>query len=359
MVATKSARRGTTQSRTRRSLGQLLPQERKLPIYLTVPFNHFAVIQKWANETGAEAIVDMRDFTMEVKHRGRCYRMYPMFRGKVQDRIVHLPNLTPDVRGFGGWRPYPTLTHPLSNDKLLFKAYLRECGLRAPQAWPFAGQPPSEDYVLKACNGSFGRGIFGPHRKGTIPSLGEQDTAPYGEMFAEQFVQGRMLKVWFWGAKPFFAHIQDYPAIVGDGRSTVREMLQRRIVGARLQWDSFEQKPIVLACIAFQGLCLEDILAEGRSAWIDYRYAQLYEGPAGGTSVSDNQLEPLTELSGDQTRRLGEALAGLLKQTLPAPVMVTVDGLLDSDGRIWWLEMNTNSLMPPEGYGVMFADLFG
>jgi hypothetical protein len=325
--------------------------------YVTVSFNHFTAIQKWANESGAEANLDIRDFTMEVKHRGRYYRMYPMFQGRVHGRFVHLPQLTADVTGFGGWRPYQTLTHPHSSDKQLFKTYLRESGFRSPASWEFLGEPPEKDYVLKARSSSFGAGLFGPYRAGQKPSIGAEAMAPYGDFFAEQFVHGRMLKVWYWGAKPFFAHMQEYPSIIGDGCSTVHELLQRRMAEAKQDRESLEQKPVLLDCLAFQGLRLDDILANGQSAWIDYRYGQRYEAP-GGTFVSDNQLEALTALSGDQTRCAGEALARLLQQTVPVPVMITVDGLLDVDGRIWWLEMNTNSLLPPEGYAAMFSDLF-
>ena len=164
--------------------------------YVTFSFNHFSAIQKWANEAGAEANLDMRDFTMEVKHRGRYYRMYPMFQAKVRGRLMHLSQLTPDISGFGGWRPYQTLTHPHSSDKQLFKAYLSESGLRCPASWGFKGEPADVDYVLKARSSSFGRGLFGPYRAGKMPSVGSEATAPYGEMFAEQFVLGRMLKVW-------------------------------------------------------------------------------------------------------------------------------------------------------------------
>ena len=91
---------------------------------------------------------------------------------------------------------------------------------------------------------------------------------------------------------------------------------------------------------------------------MDFRYSQ-HLGPRRGTTLaSDNQLEALLQASGDQAVRLGQALAGLLRETLPVPVVITADGVLDADGRIWWLEMNTNSLMPPEGYAAMFADLF-
>lgn len=325
--------------------------------YLTTSYNHFAAVQRWATETGGQANLDLRDFTVEVKHRGRYYRMYPMFQGRVQGRLTHLSQLTPDVRGFGGWRPYQTLTHPHSSDKRLFKAYLQECGLRSPQAWEFQGEPPSVDYVLKARSGSFGLGLYGPFHAGARPAGVPEHGSARGELFAEQFVPGRMLKVWYWGGRPFFAHVQDYPTLQGDGRSTVGELLRQKVAHAGLDAEAFEQKPVALGCLAYQGLRLEETLAAGRAAWIDFRYGQLYR-PPGASMVSDNQLDELTQRSGDQTLRLGQALARLLQQTLPAPVVMTVDGLLDDEGRIWWLEMNTNSLLPPEGYAAMFADLF-
>jgi hypothetical protein len=326
--------------------------------YLWTSFNHFGAVQRWANETGAAANLDVRDFSMEVKHRGRYYRMYPMFRGSANGRVMHLSQLTPDVIGFGGWRPYQTLTHPHSSDKKLFKAWLQECGLPCPAALDCIGEPPGTDYVLKERNGSFGRGLYGPYRGGTAPADGAAHRAARGELFGEQFVAGRMLKVWYWGAKPFFAHAQDYPVITGDGHRTVRQFLEERLELAGLAWNTLEQKTTVADCLAFQGRVLSDVLAAGQTAWIDYRYAQLYEASSGASSASDNQLDALVQASGEQTARLGQALAQLLRQTMPAPVVITVDGLLDQEGRIWWLEMNTNSIVPPEGYATMFADLF-
>ena len=74
--------------------------------------------------------------------------------------------------------------------------------------------------------------------------------------------------------------------------------------------------------------------------------------------MSDNELAALQQRSGAQLNAMGGALATLLRKTIPVPVVITVDGVLDEDGKVWWLEMNTNSLLPPEGYETMFRDLF-
>lgn len=325
--------------------------------YLNVTFNHFSALQNWITETGAAATLDMRDFTMEVKHRGRYYRMYPMFQGVLDGRPMHMSALSAHVRGFGGWRPYQTLTHPHSSDKALFKQYLAKVGLATPRRWDVPGSLPELDYVLKARQGSFGLSLWGPFRAGTRASLPE--TAPPGEasLFAEQFVTGRMLKVWYWGARPFFAHMQEYPVIAGDGRMAARELLQRRLDGSA-NFATEGLYAVAVQSLAFQGVTLDDVLAAGAERWIDYRYSQTYPTGRGVSAASDNDLEALQQRSGSQLVDMGKALAGLLRETIPAPIVVTVDGVLDEAGKIWWLEMNTNSLLPPEGYRTMFDDLF-
>src|SRR4051794_2173239 len=137
--------------------------------YLNVTFNHFLAIQRWVTAAGASAVMDCKDMTLEVKHRGRYYRLYPMFQARIEGHLSHLPQLTPDVRAFGGWRPYQTLTHPLSTDKAAFKSFMAQAGLRCPQHWGAGEQPAAVDYVIKTTTGSFGVGLYGPYRAGKQP----------------------------------------------------------------------------------------------------------------------------------------------------------------------------------------------
>ncbi|MDB5753320.1 MAG: hypothetical protein JWP65_3741 [Ramlibacter sp.] len=327
-------------------------------LYINVAFNHFAAVREWAAQAGADAFVDMKDFTLEVKHKGRYYRMYPLFQGTVQGRAVHLTELTPDVRGFGGWKPYDLFTHSHSTDKQKFKEFLVECDIRSPALLDAGQGCRQHDYVVKARSGSFGQGLFGPYRAGARPRVPEHDVIAHGSMFAEEFVQGQILKVWFWGARPFFAHVHSYPTIVGDGTSTVEVLLERKVSAARLPWEGFRACTVAAACLEFQGASPGTVLGHGSELWIDYRYRQQYSPNVQIVSAGDNQLEELLEQSGRQVEEMGQALAGLLRRTTRLPVLISVDGMLDASGRIWWLEMNTNSLLPPEGYSVMFADLF-
>jgi hypothetical protein len=44
---------------------------------------------------------------------------------------------------------------------------------------------------------------------------------------------------------------------------------------------------------------------------------------------------------------------------LSAPVLYSLDAVVDGEGKVWWLEMNSNPVMPPPGYPAMLQDLFG
>ena len=333
-----------------------------MPTYLNVTFNHFAALQAWAGTKEAELFMDMKDLTLHVRRGNRACRMFPMFQAEINGNFCHVQSLTPYARGFGGWRPYEMLTHTHTRDKTLFKQFLAARGLNTPGMSDGQGSPPpSTDYVLKAKSGSFGRGLFGPYRAGRWPD-NARDKARDNERaasFAEQFVPGRMLKVWYWGSKPFFAHVQDYPRITGDGETATSELVRRELVAARVDPEAYGELPLIFDCLAYQRIASADVMASGRTAWIDYRYNRLYSRDPGGASrASDNGLQELQEATGRQLQEMGEALASLLRETIALPVATTADGVLDADGRIWWLEMNTNSVLPPEGYAVMFEDVF-
>ena len=332
-----------------------------MQIYLNAIFNHFRALQAWAVGKDAKLTLDVKTFELEVKYRGRYYAMHPLFQARVDGRGVHSNVMSTEVFGFGGWRPYRLIRHTHSTDKRLFKAFVKDSGLRTPASlqWRDGSGAPSFDYLLKGAVGSFGREIAGPFRAGTLPfdSVGKT-SGGQKDIFAEEFVQGRILKVWFWGAKPFFAHWHDYPLITGDGVRTVENLVREKVRGGGQEWDEGTDREIVLACLRFQHTKWDTILPIGEARWVDYRYSQHYEKSGGVTPHTDNALPDLLLKTGNQLDRMGAALASMLSGTFALPVMITVDGMLDEYGNVWWVEMNTNSISPPEAYAAMFADLF-
>ena len=320
--------------------------------------NHFAALQRLAAKTGARINLDTSNFVFEAKLRNRYFSFYPQFLVLKDQRLSHVPALVDEAIGFAGWRPYPPYSFPLSTDKLLFKRHLEAAGQRVPVTWMDPGDA-DRDFVIKRSMGSFGMKMSGPFRAAERNAfeLGEAASGS-GEIFAEQFIEGVIIKVWYWGQRAFFAHEQAYPLITSDGGTTLSELARTRMRVAPGDWSGSPAAAVAHACLRYQGLAPGDVLAADRTAWIDYRYGRTYD--QGGLSrFSDNVLARLPEAVRGQIASAGAVAARALAEVMPAPVAYALDAMLDREGRLWWLEMNSNPVVPPEGYAEMFADLFG
>ncbi len=329
--------------------------------YINAVLNHFRVLQGWGERTQATMSLDVRTFELEIRHRNRYYVMQPMFQARINGRLTHQNELRGDVFGFGGWRPYRTLMHPMSTHKLQFRSALQERGIAVPRTHgaPDPTRPVPFDHVVKADVGSFGTSLLGPFRAGRPVSPDALRPASNSDVFVEEFIQGRILKVWFWGSRAFFAQAHDYPTVTGDGETSVDGLMRRRLLSFGNDWDRYPSREVILGCLQYQGLDPASILPAGAQAWIDYRFAQHHLPIVGTTPQTDDALPELLAETGDQIGALGAMLDALTREAFPAPILLTADGMLDANGRIHWLEMNTNSLMPPDGYPVMLDDLFG
>jgi hypothetical protein len=327
--------------------------------YINAFTNHFRAVQEWGQRAQASIALDVLSFEMEVKCRGRYYNFHPQFVGLVQGRLVNLPAFTPETAGFIGWRPYGPLSYPLSTDKLRFKKFIDESGLRTPAQWSLDGSSaaPEADYILKRASGSFGYEIAGPFRANSLP-LDDGRVPGSGTLFAEQFVSGRSLKVWYWGQRPIFAHLREPATVIADGRSAVRALVNERFRSANEEFENYAERHVVQDCLSFQGLGLDDVPEEGRSVWLDYRYGREHL-PATSSLRSDDDLPSLPPALLEVIELAGARFAAKLQETLPAPVAYALDAVVDADNEVWWLEANSNPVLPPEGYETMFGDLFG
>ena len=325
--------------------------------YINVSFNHFRAIQRWAAATGARATLDATNFQLEVKHRNRYFILFPQFIALTEARLSHVPTLVDGVFGFAGWLPYRPYSLELSTDKLLFKKFFADAGLRTPAMWASAADA-ERDFILKRSRGSFGAQLAGPFRVEQRSSAhDERVEVGAGTLFAEEFIPGTILKAWYWGHRPFFAHAEHYLDVAGDGERDIDELARARMNIAVGSWAGSSERAGATACVAYQGTAMSHVPKVGSRAWIDFRYGQALRGMR-GTARTDNAFDALGDVAKDQIRLAGERAQTVLRAALPAPVAFTLDGIIDADGNVWWLEMNSNPVFPPEGYAEMFADLF-
>jgi hypothetical protein len=328
--------------------------------YINAFVTHFRAVQEWGIRTQASVNLDVVSFELEVKCRSRYYTFFPQFVATFDGRIANMETLAPNTGGFAGWLPYRPLAYELSQDKLQFKRFAASAGVKAPAQWLLdnPGQVPDKDYILKRSSGSYGHELSGPFKAGTLPAAQTQPQGQQrGTLYAEEFIRGRSLKVWCWGQRPFFAYVRRASALAGDGISTMQQLIEMHLAKAGLKFDGYKELHVLRDCLAYQGLSLHDVPRQGSAAFIDFRYGRENLDRRG--LQSDNELPKLEERTRVKIDQMAKTMASALRAVLPAPVVYSLDGVIDDSGEVWWLEINSNPTLPPEGYGEMFADLFG
>ncbi|WP_147400436.1 hypothetical protein [Acidovorax cavernicola] len=325
--------------------------------YIAVTLNHFRALQDWAIKYQADVRLDMTTFQVNVQWRDVRFNLHPQFLNTTDDGLNYSSVLSPAATGFIGWLPYRPIQWPYSSNKLDFKRFLGEQGMKAPAIWP-ADARIDQDYVLKLPAGSFGQTVFGPYRQGfDARTLPEHLNRAGDGIFAEQFIAGRNVKVWYWGGVPFHFHVHPYPSVQGDGMRSIEELISRRLGRLDGLVPENQDKPWIVSSLAYQGLGLPDILPEGREAWIEYRYGRRY-APDPMQPQSDDMMAKLSASALEQVAAVGALLHDELVKTLRVPVLFALDAVLDSEDQIWWLEANSNPILPPSGYPLILSTLF-
>ncbi|MET3517890.1 hypothetical protein ABIC63_005697 [Pseudacidovorax sp. 1753] len=314
--------------------------------------DHFKAIKDWASSNRAKVNLDVESFELEIRCANRYYNFFPQFSILASGQLAYTRALTSSAQGFCGWRPYVEYKTPLTVDKVLFKRYFSSQGLKVPAAWE-APEECTGAYILKPKGGSFGEGIQGPFKPGQGV---DRSKAPGDALFADQFIVGRSVKVWLWGEKPVCADIQEWPCIVGDGSTSIDGLIENRLYGPGGSRFGANVE-LTEACLRFQGFDGSTVLDLGRSAWIDFRYGRNFLPPH-ATRNMPNRLSDLEEQCGAQLASAGAAVARALRQVVPAPVVSSIDAVMDERGALWWLELNSNPLFPHHGYNVMLDELF-
>jgi hypothetical protein len=327
-------------------------------MYMTMLMNHVRAVRRWTEKHAAQSSIDMASFQMEVKARHRYFTLHPQFRARIGNRLMNVPQLTEETTGFLGWLPYRPILWELSTEKLRFKTYATENGLRTPQWWKSQAQP-DQDYILKTSRGSWGMQVSGPFRVGTPASMEEGLGEGNGEAFAEQFILGTNLKIWIWGRTIFHVHAHPYATVTGDGTSTVEKLIDRlaQSQSPRTPRPVDDARGLEVS-LKYQDLARSDIPSKGRSVWLEVRYGRDYRSPV-TTEAADNCLPHLSEKVLQQAVDVTKVLERDMMAQFSAPILYSLDGVADANEDVWWLEVNSNPSLPPSGYPHIFETLFG
>lgn len=298
-------------------------------------------------ELQAEASLDLRSFILDIKARNRCYSLYPRFMVRRGELIAYMRTPSAEAVGFAGWLPYENKRWPIGSGKFTFKEFCLRHGLATPGMWrsPHAGM---RDFLVKHDLSSSADGMLGPFASYDAAAA-DQALPPGG--YYEQFVRGDVVKAWFWENRLAAVDICPMPAVAGDGRRTMRQLILAAVRRGKISsWRTFE------TLARFQNTALDEAVPEGKTLLADYRYSS-----------------PLLQISLDTAPSLDrhraspalaslEALAPVFWNGIPedakTAALYTVDGILDAEGKLWLLEMNCNPVVHPEVYPWMLESLF-
>lgn len=312
---------------------------------------HARWLRKGAKAASVDAMIELDSMRALLRAGPAHMNLHPQFM-VTHEGARQYREAIPDEGGmFAGWLPYRIKRWPIATDKLAFKRYAQSLGLQVPAA-SHEDEPPFEQWVIKRPVSSFGEQVKGPFRKyADSPRL---DMAA-GE-YCEQFIEGKLLKVWFWNDQPVCCELDHMPFVSGDGVMTARELVLRRTRQNNKPSDA--ETAVLLAraetMLRFQGQALDAVIAKGKRMRIEFRYgSRLMRG------VDRRQIDFSQPPSDDAwiaaLPDIGIKLANAIPANLRQGTLFTVDAVLDSADKIWLLEMNCNPTVHPLAYPPMLA----
>jgi hypothetical protein len=316
-------------------------------VQLTSLLVHAQAAQAAAAAHGVRAGIDLQDLSLRLEHARGTAVWRPKFLARVGTQLAYTDQPAPGA-GFAGWNPNPVLRWAQAADKDAFKRHAIAVGLRTPAACldpARIGGP----FLVKASSSSFGEGMRGPFLHVDL-SDGEQQLRD-GEYY-ENYIPGAIAKAWCWSGSCVALHLHSPSFVTGDGSSSVRDLVARLpdSRGGPHDWPLIER---------LAGLCnvasLVDVLPIGKDVLVEYRYGSRYD-PAGATNPN-----LVRELEGTGLLAQFARAASLLQRTVPPQRvhLFTLDAIVDREGIAWFLEMNCNPLVHPDGYAAMVASAVG
>ena len=173
-------------------------------------------------------------------------------------------------------------------DKVLTLRRLASVGLSVPQQQA-AGDAQANAQFLRDCGAIVVKPAFGEQGRGISVDIRTEEemaqaiaraAAEGGPVVLEQFCEGQDLRIVVIGYKTVAAAIRRPAEIVGDGQSTVRQLVERHSARraaatggeSRIPMDAETER-----CLALQGLNWESVLEDGRAVKVR-KTANLHTG---------------------------------------------------------------------------------
>lgn len=310
---------------------------------------HAMAFSQWMRKHSARGGLDPLNMIMEISLRDRIHRFYPQFTVMTSEGVRFVDQFVPGVSGFVGWYPYTRKYWDAAYSKIAFKQYANSVGLRTP-AWSLDNVEVRGAYLIKSDKSSFGQGQRGPFLTELgSPSQRRGDRRLGEGEFYEQFVVGQLMKAWLWNDKPAAIEVIDMPKVVGDGASTVLELYRSLTKSSdrRLSED----------LLGIQGVIASQVIPKGKKVIVEYQMAA-ESSPVHYSDYNCRDRVVGTPFEQQLIHAADICLGTIPEETREGGVLMTLDGAIDREGKVWFFEMNSNPQLHPAFYDTMLDDLF-
>jgi len=295
--------------------------------------------------------MNIRSFQLRVSARNRYYDLIPQFIYRKEGRYQYSPVMPADLDGIGfiGWLPYFNKRWPAATDKLAFKEFCSENGLRTPR-YSTKSADHLNDCIIKQRHSSFGYNIRGPFKN--LDRTEPQSLAGENEYY-EEFIPGKIAKAWYLDDKLACLEMQSMPTVIGDGAQSLTQLIANAVIPPHTVPERREFE----ALARYQNVSPDEAIPVGKALLADFRY-----GSPLFPATNQNQNVIAKHASTDAGRQFAEA-GPVLWRSIPEDqrpsTLYTADAIVDNEDRVWFLEMNCNPTVHPDAYFPMFERLFG
>src|SRR5687767_13399811 len=93
---------------------------------------HVGAINECLASLNGRAELNLETLRLQIKAQGRQIELEPQFIFVHDGSMAFTPQLLPQIIDFSGWRAYFNRIWPLATDKLKFKEYCLNNGIRTP-----------------------------------------------------------------------------------------------------------------------------------------------------------------------------------------------------------------------------------
>ncbi|WP_454909178.1 hypothetical protein [Variovorax gossypii] len=284
-----------------------------------------------------------------VRRGGEHWVFFPQFLAAVDGVRQYQKVLTDDAFMFAGWLPYQLKRWDIASDKLAFKRHAESAGIAVP-SYSSVRDTSLRGVIVKKARSSFGAQIRGPFG---YPIDAPIDVAS-GEYY-EQFVEGRLVKVWYWSEEPVCAELDRMPSVVGDGVSDIRTLILARADQTGVSKLAERDKILSLSTPLLRhfGKSMDSVLDKGVRQIVEFRYGSMLMQP------TDRQVMRIDRASSQGWMAplwpVGLRLVEAIPPESRPQTLFTVDAILDKEERLWMLEMNSNPTVHPLAYPAIVA----